>query len=330
MADIAAHLGVSRQLVSIVLRDMPGASDATRRRVTDAARELGYSLNLGARTLRQSRSRQLGVSFVPVHPTEPDVVAAMYPAAAALGYQVVLSAQTGSRTTGECVEELMTYRCAAIIVIGSDLSAGELADLAERCGVPLVVVGTAAPDPRFDVVRSTGAHGLSGATDHLVQLGHRAIAYVHSPGLPVAPDRRRGHLRAMRSHGLATDIITTRGPDYTEEAGAAAARGLLARATLPTAVMAANDQAAIGMLGVLARAGVRVPQDVSVSGFDDSRVAQLSCFDLTTVRQDPGRMGAAAVSAAVRRADAPALAPQTMVVETELVVRTSTGPPRVR
>lgn len=328
MADIAAHLGVSRQLVSLVLRDMPGASEETRQRVTAAARELGYSLNLGARTLRQSRSRQIGVSFAPVHATEPDTVEAIYPVAAAAGYQVVLSAQTGTRTTQQSVEELLTYRCAAIIVIGSDLSGAELSELAERAKVPLVTVGTSGRSSHFDVIRSAGDDGLAQLTDHLIGLGHARITYVHSPALPVSVTRRKGYLRSMQAAGLTPDVLVTRGPDYTEESGAAAARDLLDRPSLPTAVMTGNDQAAAGLIPVLARAGVQIPGDVSVTGFDDSRFARLSAFDLTTARQAPELMGAAAVAAAVRRIDRPELASAVTVIPTELVVRSSTGAPR--
>lgn len=328
MADIAAHLGVSRQLVSIVLRDMPGASEETRQRVFAAAGELGYSLNLGARTLRQSRSRQIGVSFAPVHATEPETLETIYPVAAARGYQVVLSAQTDTRDTRRSVEELLTYRCAAIIVIGSDLPAVELGELARRAKVPLVAVGVSGRSDAFDVVRSAGDQGLALLTDHLISLGHRRISYVHSPGLPVAVTRRRGYLSRMRAAGLAEDVLTTAGADYTEEAGAAAGRELLSRAELPTAVMAGNDQAAAGLLQTLSRAGVRVPDDVSVTGFDDSWFARLSFVDLTTARQAPDLMGTAAVDAAIRRIDGPILRPVSTVIPTTLVIRGSTSTPR--
>jgi DNA-binding LacI/PurR family transcriptional regulator len=328
MADIAAYLGVSRQLVSIVLRDMPGASEETRRRVIAAAAELGYSLNLGARTLRQSRSRQIGVSFAPVHATEPETLETIYPVAAASGYQVVLSAQTATRGTRQSVEELLTYRCAAIIVIGSDLPAADLGDLAQRAKVPLIAVGVGGRSGDFDVIRSAGDEGLALLTRHLIGLGHQRIAYVHSPGLPVATTRRRGYLSVIRAAGLAEDVVTTDGPDYTEEAGAAAGRRLLTRAALPTAVMAANDQAASGLLQTLTRAGIRVPADVSVTGFDDSWFARLSFVDLTTARQAPDLMGAAAVRAAVRRIDRPTVKPAVTVIPTELVLRSSTATPR--
>jgi DNA-binding LacI/PurR family transcriptional regulator len=328
MADIAAHVGVSRQLVSIVLRGIPGASPATRERVLNAAAELGYSPHMGARTLRQTRSRHIGVAFAPAHATEPDIVEAIYPAAAEHGYQVVLSAQTATRSTQQAVEELLGYRCAAIIVIGSELPEAEMQVLAQRAKVPLVAVGAGERNPAFDVVRSAGDTGTALAVAHLVELGHRRIAYLHCAAMPPAALRLAGYLHAIGEAGLEPDVVSLSGSDYTEESGAEAGRRLLDRPWLPTAVVTGNDQEAVGMMQVLARAGASIPGDVSLIGYDDSRFARLSSVDLTTARQDPQKMGAAAVSAAVRRISRPDLHPSLCIVDASLVVRSSTGAPR--
>lgn len=327
MGDIAADLGVSRQLVSLVLRDLPGASDETRARVREAAKRLGYSPHLGARVLRQYASRQLGVVFAPTHATEPDIVQAIYPAAAEQAHQVVLSATTSSRDSMQAVEELLGYRCAALIVIGSDLDQDELRALARRARVPLVAVGAGRRNRSYDVVRSAGDEGVAQCVRHLVELGHRDVAYVHASSMPPAPLRLAGYLRAMEQQGLEPSVIELAGA-YTEECGAEAARLLLARRSLPTAVVMGNDQAAVGLLLTLARAGVSVPQDVSVTGFDDSRFASLAAVDLTTVRQDPGQMGRLAVEAALRRVGDPQARPTELVIQTSLVVRGSTASPR--
>ena len=326
MADVAAHLGVSRQLVSIVMRDMPGASDATRRRVREAAVELGYQPHIGARTLRQTRSTYIGVSFAPAHATEPDIVEAIYPAAAHHGYQVVLSAQTATRSTTQAVEELLGYRCAALIVIGSDLSDTKMRTLARRVKVPLVVIGAGAPNPAYDIVRSAGETGIAALVEHLLGLGHRRIAYVHVPSMASAGPRRQGYLDTMTAAGAEVDVVEIPGGDYVEEAGAAAARILLDRRVLPTAVVAGNDQQAVGMITVFSRSGVAVPGQISVTGFDDSRSARLSSIDLTTARQDPALMGGAAVEAAMRRIGAPDEIPSTALIEPSTVLRSSTGP----
>lgn len=332
MADIAAHLGVSRQLVSIVMRDMPGASDETRRQVRAAARELGFSPHLGARSLRRAKSNDLGVVFAPAHSTEPEIVSAIYPAAAARGFDVILSAHTESRTTEQAVQELLGHRCAAVVLIGSDLDHAGILTIAERSQVPLVDVGYGRSNATYDVVRSSGDKGIAHMVEYVATLGHRRIAYLDPASMPMATLRRRGYHRAARRLGLEVDILASEG-DYTktnyfEEAGASAARAVLQRPELPTAVVAANDHAAVGFLQVVARAGVRIPEDLSLAGFDDAPIARLSSVDLTTVRQDPVLMGAAAVEAALRRVATPALTPEETVVETSLVVRGSTAAPR--
>ena len=325
MADVAAHLGISRQLVSIVMRDMPGASDTTRKRVREAASRLGYQPHTGARSLRQTRSTHLGVLFAPAHAPETDIVEAIYPAASQHGYQVVLSAQTATRSTVQAVEQLTGFRCAALIVIGSDLPEAKMRQLARRVTVPLVVVGAGKPNRAYDIVRSAGETGIAAMVDHLLSLGHSRIAYVHVASMAPAGPRRQGYLDAMGTAGAEADIVTIPGEDYTEEAGAAAARILLDRPELPTAVVAGNDQQAVGVITVLSRAGVSIPGRVSVTGFDDSRSARLSSIDLTTARQDPVQMGRAAVEAAVRRIDQPDQRPSTALIEPSSVLRSSTA-----
>jgi DNA-binding LacI/PurR family transcriptional regulator len=165
------------------------------------------------------------------------------------------------------------------------------------------------------------------AVDHLVELGHRHIAYVHGPRMPSAKVRHEGYLRAMRRHKLPAQTVMTP-DDYIEESGAGAAETLLSDEVLPTAVVAGNDHAALGLIHVLLRAGVTVPQHMSVTGFDDSRIAQLSYVDLTTVHQDGMEMGNVAVRAAAERITGARADPTETVIMPALVVRGSTAPPR--
>jgi DNA-binding LacI/PurR family transcriptional regulator len=195
-------------------------------------------------------------------------------------------------------------------------------------------VGYGRRNTSYDVVRSSGDEGIAHVVDYLAELGHREITYVDPASMPPAGLRRRGYNRAMKRLGLPADVLPMRG-DYTvgsyfEEAGSAAALLLLQRTKLPTAVVAPNDHAAVGILQILMRNGVRVPEDVSVTGFDDAPIARLSSVDLTTVRQDPGLMGVAAVEAAVRRVEDRDLRPGETVVETSLIVRGSTAAPTAR
>src|SRR6478735_181324 len=176
MADIARHLGVSRALVSIVLRGAEGASDATRERVLQAADELGYRPDSLAQGLRRNRSRTLGVLFSMRRPFEVELVEHMFPVAQELGYNLLLGPFTPGRGQDAVIDELLGYRCAGLMVVGPELHARDLVPLAKE--VAVVEVGRAVTDGLVDVIRNDDAIGTRQAVDHLIGLGHRAIAYI--------------------------------------------------------------------------------------------------------------------------------------------------------
>ncbi|MBR8742962.1 LacI family DNA-binding transcriptional regulator [Nocardiopsis sp. MG754419] len=326
MADVAAHLGVSRQLVSLVLGDRPGPSARTRERVLRAAEELGYRADTAAQLLRRARSRQLGVLFSMAHPMETDLVGALYPAAALQEYSVVLSALMATRTERRAIDDLVGLRCEALVLIGLSAQAPEdLAQVASR--VPVVEIGQRSGAVNTDSVRTDDVAGARLAVDHLVALGHRDIVHVDGGGLPGAPERREGYLAAMRDHGLGARAEVVPGA-YDEDSGGVAARALLDRGALPTAVVAGNDLCARGLMATLTRAGHLVPDEVSVVGYDDSPIARLPFLRLTSVRQDVSRMAELAVAAAAARLDQGRTASDHMVLTPTLTVRESTAPPR--
>jgi DNA-binding LacI/PurR family transcriptional regulator len=325
MGDVAAHLGVSRQLVSLVLRDAPGASDQTRERVRRAADELGYSPDLAAQMLRRKGTRTLGVLFTLEHGSEADIVEHMHVAAAERGYSLILGARSPSRDEATAVQELLGYRCDALILISSTMPRADLRRLAKT--VPVVSIGSGSIRIGCDVVRSDGHLGIRHAVEHLATLGHRRITFVHGRDMPGSDFRHQGYLAEMAARELPIDVLSIRG-DYTEEAGARAASALLKRPELPTAVVSNNDHAAFGLQISLMRAGVSVPGDVSITGYDDSRVARLSFLDLTSVRQDPAQIGDLTIDCALSRISGERPAPVERITNTELIIRSSTAPPR--
>jgi DNA-binding LacI/PurR family transcriptional regulator len=329
LADVARAAGVSTALVSIVMRGVAGASPQTRERVLEAARDLGYRPDSRARLLRQSRSHLLGVMFGLVHPFHADLLEGIYGAAEAAGYDVVLSAVAPTRHEPRAVDTLLADRCEALILLGPESPASWLRQLATR--LPLVVVARKVREPSVDVVRTADAVGISLAVDHLIELGHTAIAHIHGGSAAGAAERRSGYRAAMRRHGLEQQIRVIQGGP-TEEGGAKGATEILASSPLPTAALAFNDRCATGVLDVFLRAGVTVPKDISVVGFDDTPLAAFSHIDLTTVRQDVGLMARLAVTRAVTRltnqgeTDPPAFGET--VITPRLVVRGTTARPR--
>ena len=324
MRDVAARAGVSRALVSIVVRGASGASAQTRERVLRAAADLGYRPDHRARMLRRTRSQLLGVMFGVQHAFHGDLVEGVYAAAEPAGYDVVLSAVAPSRDERRAVESLLDDRCEALILLGPQASAAQLAELGRR--LPVVVVARRLRDAPVDVVRTADDEGMRQAVDHLVGLGHRAIVHIDGGRAPGAADRRRGYRTSMRRQGLGDHSRVVAG-GLTEEAGALAARLLLAEPALPSAITVFNDRCATGVLDTFIRAGVAVPGGVSVVGYDDSRLARLTHLNLTTVGQDAALMADLAVGRAVARMTGERIDDREIVLPPRLVVRGTTAPP---
>jgi DNA-binding LacI/PurR family transcriptional regulator len=323
MTDVAERAGVSRALVSIVFRDVPGASEQTRERVRAAAHELGYSPDRRARSLSRRRTRVLGVAFALGHEFHADLLASLYRAATEHDQELALSGTTGDRDEGAAVADLLALRCDAVLLLGSGLPDAALADLAGQ--VPTVVVARATDGARVDVVRTDDVAGEALAAQHLLDLGHRRLAHVDGGTAAGADERRLGFRQVLESAGIGP--VDVEGGGLTEDEGAAAAVRLLARDVLPTGVAVFNDQSAAGVMDVLQQAGLRWPEDVSVVGYDDSPIARSRWARLTTVRQDVDALARLAVGRAVERVEDPDLAAREDLVEPSLVVRGSSGPP---
>jgi DNA-binding LacI/PurR family transcriptional regulator len=327
MADVAERAGVSRALVSIVFRDQPGASRETRERVLRVADEIGYRPDNAARLLARGRSRTLGVMFT-VHQTfHTDLIEAIYPEAERLGYDVLLSAAAQGRSEAKAVEALLSHRCEAVILLGPDAESAYLDELGRR--TVTVSVSRRVPRARMDFVHSAEGKGVRQAMDHLVELGHRRIVHIDGGRGPGSAERRRAYRAAMRRHGLEAEQRVIPG-DHTERSGIETGRLLLHErekgVSLPTAVLAGNDRCAMGLLMALTRAGVEVPRDLSVIGYDDSHLSHLMPIGLTTVRQDAVLMAEHAVRFAVERLEKPELEPREAVLDPKLVVRGTSGP----
>ncbi|MFE7277511.1 LacI family DNA-binding transcriptional regulator [Streptomyces sp. NPDC057623] len=324
LEDVAARVGVSTASVSLVLRGVPGPSERTRQRVLKAAAELGYRVDRTASTLASRRSRLLGV-MVDIHrPFHAELVEYLHTAAEEVGYDLVLSTQTRTRDEQSAVETLLAFRSEALILLGPTAPAATLAALDNKA--PVIAVGRRIAEATLDVVRTADDDGVGQIVDHLVGLGHREIVYVDGGKGVIATDRRRGYRTAMRRHGLDDHIRILHG-DHTEAAGERAVRKLLEGDSLPTAVLTYNDPSAIGVLAGLARAGVDVPGEVSVAGYDDDMLSRLSCFNLTTVSQEAEEQARHAVTAAVERLDEDRVERREVVLAPHLVVRGTTAEP---
>ncbi|MFB8267548.1 LacI family DNA-binding transcriptional regulator [Streptomyces sp. NPDC055955] len=325
MRDIADHVGVSRQLVSLVLRGVPGPSAESRDRILAAASELGYRPNASARLLRQNRTRLIGVVFEMRHPFQVRFVERLFVRAAEKGFGLALGPRTVERPTDVVVAELMEERVEALVAFNPDPASAALAEARDL--VPVVWLGEWVRRPGVDNVHVDEVEGLRLAIEHLVGLGHRDIVYVGGLGGNVGRDRADAYRAAMTTFGLSDGIEVLPG-GFSEEDGAAAAREIAARVQRPTAVVCCGDQCAAGVLAVFARSGVQVPEDVSVVGFDDSYLSSLSYHRLTSVRQDVEATVEATLDSVLDRIEGDDGPRRVVPTVTTLVVRESTGPAR--
>ena len=301
IADVASRSGVSTATVSLVLRDQPGPSDATRERVRAAAAELGYRPDRTASLLARRRSHLLGVLLDVTSPFHAELVGTLDAAAERHGFDLVLSSVTQRRDEGQAVETLLDFRCEGLILIGPHMNRRQLDAIGER--VPALVLGRPGTD-HVPGVRAADDLGLAAAVDHLADLGHRRIVYVDGPKGSVATARRRGYQRAMTRRGLGGEIHVVVG-DHTEAGGIAAAAELLRRpsAERPTAAVCFNDRCALGLRDSLIRAHIAVPGQVSIVGYDDSPPARLATVELTSVSQNPAALADATVALLAERLD---------------------------
>ena len=320
--EVARAAGVSPALVSIVLRGAPGASEQTRARVLAAAGRLGYRANRTASLMKLRRTRHLGVTLNVRSTFHAELVENIQAAAAQSGYEVVLSLVTATHDESHAIETLLGFRCESVILLGSQLSEARLRELARD--LPLVLVGRRVTIGNVDVVRSADRRGQALVVEHLAGLGHRDIVHVDGGHHPISALRRQGYRAAMRRNGLHPRVVT--GGD-SERDGHRAAAELLARERLPTAICAFNDHCALGVIDALARAGVRVPAGCSVTGYDNSPVAQLTAVDLTSVSQEAAVLARSAVRAAADRLEGHVTGSTDTVLDPRLVVRGSSSPP---
>lgn len=321
MEDVAALAGVSRALVSLVMRGSPKVSQERRSAVLAAAAELGYSPHAMARSLASRTSHVLGVMVSDLHnPFWAEVVDGLDFYARSAGFELVIN--TGGREPArerQALTSLSSFRPAGIALLGPVVPAGAI-EAAAREG-PLVLISRSSRLSTVDTVNDDGKIGSALAVDHLVSLGHREIVHIDGGNGSQAAPRRTGYRLAMERHGLTPRVV--RG-EYTEPAGAAAIHAL----TDPfTAVIAANDLNAVGVLSALADAGLRVPEDVSVVGYDNTWLAALRHIGLTTINQPRHEMGRLAAEALIARVRGEAENPARLVVPPSLVVRASTAPP---
>ncbi len=327
ITDIAREAGVSVPTVSRVVNGRDDVAAATRERVEALLRHHGYRVQRGP---RRSRAFLLDLVFDDLDsPWAVEIIRGVEEVAHAAGAGTVVSAVHGRTSSAEAwLQNLHRRASDGVLLVTSDLQQ-DLGPLLRDSSVPLVVVDPAGlPPVGVPSVGATNWAGGMAAAGHLVQLGHRRIAHLGGPAhLLCSRARLDGHRAALEAAGLALDPQLVREGDFRQESGLHQAQALLDLAEPPTAVFAASDQMALGVYEAVRRRGLRVPEDLSVVGFDDLDLATWASPPLTTVRQPLAEMGAAAARTLLDLADGREVPHPRVELATELVVRSSTAPP---
>ncbi|MGW0521960.1 LacI family DNA-binding transcriptional regulator [Crossiella sp. NPDC003009] len=321
ITDIAARAGVSKATVSRVLTGNAVVAPDKRDAVLTAMAELSYRPNLMAKGLAWGRTFTVGV-------LTPDLASPLYGLIMAgveaelhgLGYQALFaSGAFHTETERRALEHLVQRQADALIVLGGRLPGADL--LAVTGDLPLVTVLRAAPGkPAITLDNQRGARL---ATEHLISLGHKEIAHITGEsGQPDTEERLHGYRDTMTAAGLTPRTIPG---GYHEDDGRRATHRLLDNGIRCTALVAANDQVAMGARLALSERGLRVPEDVSLVGFDDLPSVRYAVPPLTTIRQPAREMGQAAARAVLGLLDGVEVQPPSFTAE--LVVRASTAPP---
>ena len=324
MTDVARLAGVSHQTVSRVLNGHPNVKEQTRLRVRAAIAELGYRPNKAARALVTGRSQLIGIVALNSTLYGPSsMLAAFEQAAAEAGFAVSVGSvsRLDRSSISDAVERHLDQRVAGLVVIAPVASAGEaLEDM--PAGIPLVTID-GDPKRAHALVTVDQVAGARAATRHLLDAGHRTVWHISGPAdWYDAAGRVDGWRQALTEAGAEVPPLVP--ADWSAAAGYSAGQ-MLARMPEVTAVFAANDHLALGLLRALHERGRRVPRDVSVVGFDDVPEAAFFIPPLTTVRPDFDAVAAAGLSLLLAQIADAAPDPGRVVIAPELVVRDSVG-----
>lgn len=332
LADVARVVGVSKATVSKALNGRDDISAETRERVLAAVAELQYRPTTAPAP--GTARRALAVVFdLPASPYILGVLHGVLAEATEAHVDLLtrLAPPRASRTQRAVAREWIAQQRASGVVgiIGLTLSEPDgLLDAASDADLPFVIVDPV--DTRHRRMVSVGSSNWAGArtvTEHLLGLGHRRIAWIGGPeASDAARDRRHGYQAALDSAGLAIDAEFIRSGPFSVESGAEHARDLLTRPRRPTAIMAADDEIAVGVLATAHSLGIRVPEDLSVTGFDDTPQAAWTTPPLTTVHQHLEGMGSMAVQTVLSMAEGRRPSSRHVELATSLTVRESTAP----
>jgi len=333
--DVARHAKVSAATVSRVLSAPERVSETTRARVTLAVSETGYTINQSARSLRMQRAKTILTAMPGIgNPFYSTILDAVVTAAASRGYGVLVTGRLGDDPARWLAEYFQSNRADGLLLFDGFLETRKLHGITgDNTSMPLVAAYDELPDPQINSVITDNLQAAERAVAHLAGLGHRRVGHISGPSRNTFPNERLvGFRKAMFENRLELRDDWVFAGDYTMASGRAAAKHFAALDEMPTAVFAANDEMAIGLISGLKKLGIECPRDISVIGFDDIGVSENYAPPLTTMRQPREQIGRIAAETLINILDGQKASsePVRVVLQSELIVRESTAPPASR
>jgi LacI family repressor for deo operon, udp, cdd, tsx, nupC, and nupG len=328
--DVARHAKVSAATVSRVLSSPERVSESTRDRVTKAVNETGYTINQAARSLRMQRAKTILTAMPGIgNPFYATILEAVVNTAAVRGYGVLVTGRLGDDPAQWLSDYFLSNRADGLLLFDGFLDTRKLHAITGHAHMPLVAAYDELPDPRINSVITDNLQAAERAVQHLFELGHRKIGHISGPSRNTFPNERLvGFRKAMFERRLDVREDWIFPGDYTMETGRAAAKHLTGLKDMPTAVFAANDEMAIGLISALRKVGIECPRDISVMGFDDISVSENYAPALTTMRQPREQIGRIAAETLINILEGNMASPDPVRVtlQSELIVRDSTAP----
>lgn len=324
--DVARASGVSIATVSRVINESARVNDDTRRRVREAASRLDFWPNGAARTLTTSRTHAIGVLLPELHGEFfSEIIRGIDRAARRENLQILISSSHADAEGMLAAARSMRGRVDGLIVMAPEAESSATLDQIQ-VRFPMVVLNSRQEAPGGHSISVANLDGACQVARHVLAAGHRHVAILKGPSNNFDADERlRGYrkaLREVRTRKIEVDYLDG---DFREESGVTAAAIILRQASRPTAIFAANDYMAIGLLGAFREAGIRVPEEIVVTGFDDIAISQYVTPPLTTVRVDACDMGDRAVRLLIDTSRPGAGAPDVITLPATLVIRKSCG-----
>lgn len=328
--DVARLAGVNQSTVSRAFSEAGNVAPQTRARVLAAAQQLGYMPNAIARSLITRRTGIVGIVVAGItSPFQPYVLEKLIQELGRIGRQALVFSAAPGQEVDDILPTALQYRADALIVTSATLSSEKVEECA-RNGTPVVLFNRYMPGQRVSAVGCDNVGGARVVADRLLDAGHRRLAYVAgSRNTSTNRDREAGFTGRARERG--TPVALRVQAEYSYESGHEAARRLLERDDPPDAIFCASDITALGVIDLARERGVRIPEELSIVGFDDIPMASWSAYSLTTIRQPVDQMIAATLEVVLERIEAPAAEPMLRFFPGTLVERRSARlpPPRL-